>query len=688
MDVQAKGPVAGSAAVYDPEKRSLLMESPLGRANVILTAVRGVEAVSAPFRFDIEFATSKPVDQVSDLLGQPVTLWLCNEKERDRRPVNGLVSRLSGPAPGPRGLRIWRAELVPRLAFLGYSADCRIFQNKTVPEILTTVFKDHGLDDFEIKGLLGAYPQVDYCVQYRESAFDFASRLMEHVGLFYWHEHADGAHKLMISDNANWLPAALDGKAVLSRRAQFPDIVSLANDYAFRPGKWALSDYDFKSPAMSLHTDAPTVIGRPAMKRHEMFDYPGHYTGLAEGGALARVRMECEEAGYQRLSGEGRRARFCAGHKLEIAADDREALELPAKLLLLEVRHDASDRTQLTEDAAPPRYGNTFIALPGSVPFRPERRTPKPHMRGIQTAVVMGPSGETIHTDRYGRVKVRFFWDRNPAGNSDEHRSCWLRVSQAWADGGFGAVHLPRVGQEVIVDFLEGDPDRPIITGRVYNGDKAHPYDLPAHKTRSGFRTSSVDGVGYNELRFEDQGGQEEVHLHAQKDLTGKVLHDHTHDVGHDQMTSVGNNQTTNVSGDTTHMTANTYTQQASSNVTIADTAKSTFGTALATIQSSTTMAEESIALTGVSTAVTGEAMAVTGQSGAIVGNALAINAFVTALNGVNTALNAIAITVNGVAMATNGVNIGVDGIGLSTCALDLTENEASVTTTDLTAVV
>lgn len=679
---------AGGAA-FSQKDRSLTLDSPLGEQNVLLTEVRGVEAISTPFHFDIEFATSHKNEDVTDLLGKAVTLWLCHEKDADRRPVNGLVRRLSGPGPGPHGFRMWRAEIVPRLAFLSYSMDCRIFQHKTIPDILKDVFEDHGLTSHDIKGLTGTYPKLDYCVQYRETALDFVSRLMEHVGLYYWHEHQNDEHKLVISDNVHQAPAALDGTAKLQRTTQFCDIDSLANEYAFRPGKWTMTDYDFKSPSLSLLADTSTNINHPGMKRYEMFDYPGTHSDRSGGSALTRVRMEHEEAEYQRLTGKGRRALFAGGSTVDIGQDDRDALELPDKLLLTEVRHHATDRTQVSEGAAAPTYDNEFVAIPAKTPFRPERRTPKPFVRGIQSAVVMGPPGEPIHTDKYGRVKVRFFWDRNPADNSDEHRSCWLRVSQSWADGGFGAVHLPRVGQEVIVDFMEGDPDRPIITGRVYNGDKSHPFNLPAEKAKSGFKTKSLNGSGYNQISMDDTDGAEQVLLHAAMDLLHEVENDMKTIVNNNQDTTVANNQVSNVGGSVTTNIGGASTTDigavSTTNIgadSITDIAGASFTNIVGA--STTNVVGASMSLLGggsmtviptMSLGLTGQSLGVTGQDTSIVGQSMSINAMSTSIIALAQSLNVISMAASGVSISYTGVAVALNGLNLGGSLVNITQD-------------
>jgi type VI secretion system secreted protein VgrG len=534
---------AGSSLDYVQSGRLMGLDSPLGHDNVIVTELRGEDAISSPFRYEIAFATSKSGAEVKKLLGQKVTLWFGRTPDADQRPMNGLVRHLSGPAPGPRGFTVWRAVVVPQLAFLGFTQDCRIFQQQSVLDILRAVFAAHGLDQYEFRGLMGHYTPLDYCVQYRETSLAFVSRLMEQVGLFYWHEFTGTTHTLVITDSNLPAQPALHDPLRLPGQSGFPDVESLTGDYDFRPGKWTLTDYDFTSPTKVLTSDTPTVITEPAMTAYEMFDFPGQYLEPEDVSTQTRLRIEHEEMRFHTLSGTGHRAVFDAGLTVELEAADAGRLDVKGKLLLTAVWHEAADWTFVNSDGPAAYYKNRFEAIPAEHPYRPAQKTPEPTVKGVQCAVVVGPPGEYIYTDEHGRVKVRFFWDRNPFGNPDENRSCWLRVSQAWADGKFGSVHLPRIGQEVIVDFLEGDPDRPIIMGRVYNGDNMHPYDLPASKTQSGFKTQSVPpNGGWNEMRTEDMAGSELFYMRSQKDHTHDVLNDHTHNVGHDHHHNVGNN--------------------------------------------------------------------------------------------------------------------------------------------------
>jgi len=593
MNDQMSGP-ASSAADYANDKRFLKIKTPLGADAVLLTQVKGVDQISKPFLFRIEFVTLLSDAKILTLLGQIVTLFLCNtETLPGGRPVNGLVRKLSGPPNYIRGYRTWRAEIVPQLDFLGFTADSRIFQNMSVIDIITDIFQIHGLIQYQFRSLAGTYPTLDYCVQYRETALNFVSRLMENVGLYYWHEHTASSHVLVIADTVSAAKPATSEPLYSTAVDELGEIFSLQSDYAFRPGTWTLKDYDFETPTDPLLETAPTVINEPPMTQYEVFDYPGGYDDAALGTSLVRTRIEYEESQYHQLHGTGRAALFDAGRDFSVytpdastvstvgtngqdsqnffgpqgdpnasnLTDDETDGEVLETFFLLRVEHSASDLTHVSEDAPEPHYSNSFKVLPANMVFRPERVSRRPFVQGPQTAVVTGPPGEQIYTDEYGRVKVRFHWDRNPDADPDEQSSCWLRVSQIWANNSFGGIHIPRVGEEVIVGFMEGDPDRPIITGRVYNGDNQVPYALPANKTQSGIKSQSVPTGGSNEFRFEDKQGSEEVWLHAQKDFNRQIEND--------ENATISGMLTETVTGAVTETYQDTLTQNVTNSITI-----------------------------------------------------------------------------------------------------------------------
>jgi type VI secretion system secreted protein VgrG len=400
----------------------------------------------------------------------------------------------------------------PRLWLLTKTQDCRIFQNKSVPDIVKAVLNEHGVTDID-DALSGTYAAREYCVQYRETAFDFVSRLLESEGIFYYFVHSESAHTLVLADDgANYPAGPADLKIALTEtgEARTDMLAECAIEVQVTSDQSKLDDYNFETPSTDLlgvasgDTSALTV-----------YDYPAGRTTQSDVEALANKRVELLELPRLLLRAEANNAAIRPGHSIQVS--DHARTSANAKYVVRTVSHQATQET----------YSNRFDAFPSDTPFRPDRRTPAPRIHGCQTALVVGKSGEEITTDQYGRVKVKFHWDQ--AAASDETSSCWVRVAQAWAGKQFGAFFVPRIGQEVVVSFLEGDPDQPIITGSVYNAKQTVPYALPDNQTRSLVKTnSSKGGGGSNEICFEDKKDEEDLYIHAQKDMHVTVLNDQT----------------------------------------------------------------------------------------------------------------------------------------------------------------
>ena len=382
---------------------------------------------------------------------------------------------------------------------------------------------------------------------------------MEHEGIFYFFRHEDGKHTLVMADLIGAYQDCPENHVEYSPGSLAPNhITSWEHQYEFRSGKWTRTDYNFQMPSTNLLTSTGTMINLPDAKKYEIFDYPGEYFLEAEGEPVTKVRMEEEEAGFDVATGSSQCCTFtpCGKFTLEghgVAAEN-------STYVITSIQHSATE-TSYGSSAAGSSYSNVFTCIPASVTFRPPRTTPKPMVQGPQTAVVTGPGGEEIYVDKYGRVKVQFFWDRK--GKKDENSSCWIRVAEQWAGKNWGFVCNPRIGQEVIVDFLEGDPDRPLITGRVYNAEQMPPYDLPGNMTQSGIKSRSSKGgspANYNELRFEDKKGSELITLHAEKDQSIEVEHDEAHWVGNDRTKTIDRDETTHVKRDRTETVDNNET--------------------------------------------------------------------------------------------------------------------------------
>lgn len=531
--------------------RPFAVTTPLGPDALVLRAMSGAEALSEPFALELDLASERRDVAAKDLLGQRVTVEL--RLAAGSRYWNGLVTRFSqADVVGGRYFG-YRATLRPWLWFLSYRRGCRIFQRQTVPEIVKAVLRESGFSDIEDR-LNGSYPAREYCVQYRESDLAFVSRLMEQEGIYYFFAHDAAKHTLVLADGYGSHRKAKGYAQVpyfprdpgARRERDYLDALALSQEV--RPGRFALRDYDFERPTADLETRLAQPRGYP-LGDLEVFDYPGLYTQKPEGEGLLRVWAEELQALEERVEGGGNAAGLEPGGLFELTGHPRQAWN--REYLVVSVEHTLGPQEyEAGAGGGGEPYRCRLVAADSRRPFRAPRATPRPTVRGPQTAVVVGKAGEEIWTDRHARVKVQFRWDRQ--GQQDESSSCWVRVAQLWAGKGWGGLHIPRIGEEVIVEFLEGDPDRPIVTGRLYNGDQAPPYELPGQATRSGVRTRSSkqgDASTFNELRFEDRKGEERVYLHAERDFERVVENDDTLKVGFDkqdrgdQRVEVFNNQ-------------------------------------------------------------------------------------------------------------------------------------------------
>jgi len=539
---------------YTQDHRLLAIQTPLGKDVLLLRSLKGHEGISQLFHFDAEFLSENHSIAFKDIVGKQVTITLAHAGS-DKRYWNGYVSRFVC-ASRDDNFSYYHAEIVPWLWFLTRTADCQIFQQKTIPEIVKAVFQNHGFQDFQ-DNTQATYPQREYVVQYRETAFNFVSRLMEEYGIFYYFEHGQSSHKLIMADKPS-----VHKNCPVQYKVRFdhsPNVIVWDEDLVrswlveeeLRPGKYALTDYNFQTPNTSLMANIQTVDEIGGNTNYEIYDYPGIYTKKSEGDDTTKVRMQEEETLHQIVAGTGNCRSFASGYKFHLDGHSRR--DMNGDFLLTEINHFASvgESYVSARENKDENYTNEFKCIPLDVPFRPQRLTPKPIVQGPQTAVIVGPSGEEIYPDKYSRVKVQFFWDR--LGKRDENSSCWIRVSQPWAGKVWGAINIPRIGQEVIVEFLEGDPDRPIITGRVYNADQMPPYALPDNMTRTTFLTRSSKGgsaSNFNELRFEDKKGDEQIFMNAEKDMDWRVEKESREYVGANRHLIIKSSQFESVDGD------------------------------------------------------------------------------------------------------------------------------------------
>jgi type VI secretion system secreted protein VgrG len=536
---------------YRQDNRLIAIATPLGDDVLLLQGFTGHEGISRLFSFHLDLLSEKDSVSFKDIVGQNITIAV-TLADQSQRFFNGFVSRFAQSGADARFIH-YQMEVVPWLWFLTRIADCRIFQNMTIPDIVQKVFQSRGFSDFK-SSLTATYGPREYCVQYRETDFNFVSRLMEQYGIFYYFEHENGKHTLVMADSAS-VHQPCPGQATAQYNQaggglDADDVVTGWNmEQELRTGKYSLADYNFETPGANLMASETTVDEVDGNTNYEIYDYPGEYINQSQGIALSKIRMQEEEASHLVVGGSSICRAFTSGYRFNL--EDHYRDDMNASYILTEIEHVASEGGSYiaTGGGSGESYSNHFTCIPATVPFRPPRTTPKPFIQGPQTAQVVGKSGEEIWVDKYGRIKVQFYWDR--AGKSNESSSCWIRVSQPWAGNGWGAMWIPRVSQEVVVSFLEGDPDRPIITGRVYNAEQMPAYALPDEQTKSYLKSnSSKGGGGFNEFRFEDKKGEEQIFLHAEKNLDVRVKNNEYETVSKDLNLVVEQNRLEHVKND------------------------------------------------------------------------------------------------------------------------------------------
>jgi len=552
------------AIEYTQEGRLLNISTTLGTTELLLEKFAGTEALSTPFEFRVTLLSTNFSVDMKSLLRTPATVnlyladgtvrsWnaifrtIAQAKEGDElEPETANKGAMASPS---RDLAAYDAVLVPKAWFLSLDSDCKIFQNMSVPDIVGKVLKDKGISDYSFR-TNGTYPTREYCVQYRESTLNFISRLLEEEGIFYFFEHTDSKHTMVFADKSSLLPTC-PGQATASYSAEQmgwvgegeEGVATLERIEAAHTGKIAHTDYFFEKPTLNL-------MATLADDNEEAYDYPGKYIDLDNGDRYARIRLEEREAWQFVVNGSGRCRAFRSGCNFKLK--DHYRSDTNQDYFLTSVTHTAYDSTYRPHKQKSHYYVNTFAAIPKTVPYRPPRKTMRPTVKGMQSALVVGKSGEEIWTDKYARVKVQFYWDR--LGKKNEDSSCWIRVSQSWGGKSWGWITIPRIGQEVLVDFLEGDPDRPIIVGRVYNADQMPPYTLPDNQTQSGIKSRSSKGGGsdnFNEIRLEDLKDSEMFTMHAEKDMETFVEHDDTQTVQNNRTITVQGTHTETITKDT-----------------------------------------------------------------------------------------------------------------------------------------
>jgi type VI secretion system secreted protein VgrG len=526
---------------YTQEGGLFKIDTPLGKDVLLLRGFKGTESISRLFRFELDLLSENSSISFPDIVGKNVTISL-KQPDESYRYLNGVISRFAQHATEEQ-FTAYSAEMVPWLWFLTRNVDCRIFLNKSIPDIITKVFNDLGFNDYT-NSLQGSYDPREYCVQYRESDFNFVSRLMEQYGIFYFFKHQQGKHTLVLADSPTAHSSCPGQSSVryvtVSGGPQEDVITGWQIEQELRTGKYSHTDYNFQTPSTSLMASEPTVYDVGGNSKFEIYHYFGEHLTKGAGQSLSKIRMEEEEAGHLVAHGTSQCRMFVSGYKFTLEEHPRK--DMNTDYVLTEIQHTAvTDAYPSSRPAEGESYSNTFTCIPLSVPFRPLRVTGRPKINSLQSAIVIGPSGEEIYTDQFGRIKVMFPWDRLGSGTA------WARVSQVWAGNNWGAMFLPRIGQEVLVDFMEGNPDYPVIVGRVYNAEQMPPGTLPDNQNISGFRSHSTKGGGdhdANVLTFDDTKGSEVFYMRAQKDMAVRVENDDDLKVFNDQTITIHNNRT------------------------------------------------------------------------------------------------------------------------------------------------
>lgn len=561
--------------------REASVSTPLAEDVLLFERMSGTEQLGRLYQYRVRMLSLKRDLKIADILGQSLSVHL-DLPSGGKRHFNGVVTRFARLGD-ESGMCRYEAVVHPWLWLLTRSSNCRIFQDKTIVDIVKEVCGHPcygGLVDLDVGALTGSYGAVPYCVQYRETDFNFVCRLLESVGIYFYFTHAADKHTMVLADSYS-AHEDLPGYATLQFGGEHArDVVDRDAIFSWnaageiQASSYSLNDFDFEKAAAStsgglrVKSAVAAAFEQPA---YELYDYPGGYVLAADGTSLARGRMERVHGQCEEISADTNARGVFAGGLFTLTGHQSEAQN--RAYLVTAANYDIVGDDYASGGDRPIEFKCDFKAIGKEHSYRAPASIVKPVVQGLQTAMVVGKAGEEIWTDKYGRVKLRFHWDRD--GEDDENSSCWVRVAQGWAGKGWGAMFLPRIGMEVVVSFLEGDPDRPLVTGCVYNSDTLPPYSLPADQTKSTIKSNtSKGGGGYNEIRFEDKKGSEEVYMQAEKDFlrvvknndtlkvgfekadkgdqTISIKNDQATDIGHDQKLEIGGDQSETVTGNQT----------------------------------------------------------------------------------------------------------------------------------------
>ncbi len=535
----------------------------LGKDTLLLAAFSGTESISDTFEFKVEVLSENLELTAEQFVAKVCTLTV---NSKIKRYFNGYVSHVSIGEVTTNKLREYTFTMVPWLWFLGKTNNHRIFQEKNTKEIVTQIFKDLGFNDFDFKAEGGQ--KREYCIQHNESDLNFVSRLLEEDGIAYYFKHDDKKHTLVLVDQQNAYEECAHTNVQYAKGSIGSDTESQINvwkhQHDFQKGQWTLNDYNFKEPDKSLIANTKTNSQFANNTKFEHFVYPGFYD-TRSGNEITKMRMDAEEAGINKVNAESNCSSFYAGGKFKLAKHAIKSEK--GSYIITHITHTASDSSYKAGGEGGSSYHNKLECIPADVHFRPSLAHPRPVMKGPQSAIVVGPAGEEIYIDEFGRIKVQFIWDRE--GKKDENSSCFIRVMQSWAGNQWGTSFIPRIGHEVIVNFLDGDPDRPLVTGSVYNGKNKPVY---SSKTQSGIKTRSTKKAtaeNFNELRFEDKKGSEQIYVHAEKNLDTRVENDETLTVDNDRTKIIKRDENSTIENDRNKTVNNNQTEEIKKNKTI-----------------------------------------------------------------------------------------------------------------------
>jgi type VI secretion system secreted protein VgrG len=533
------------------DTRLARLDTPLGKDVLVLIRFDGHEGLGELFEFRIDALSEKEDVDFDKAIGRACSVTYKSHRGTER-VFNGILVEAEWLGIKDH-FQSYRLVLRPWTWLLSRTSDCRIFKEMKAPDIIKKVFQDRGFSDFDLR-LKESYPTLEYCVQYRETDLAFVTRLMEHHGIYYFFEHSADKHIMVLADaksshqaipNCSKLPFIRFGEA---NKDDVEHVVYWSSQRRFRTGKVTFNDYDYLKPSADLMSE---VKGSAGYNKSDMeqYDYPGKYKERNDGEKYAKVLLEAEQSLDRRRYATGDASNLFPGGLTTLEKHSKDNDEY----LVVRSSHTINNqpyRSSLAE-GRDEIYSGSYEFLPSSRPFRTQIVTPKPRIYGVQTAKVVGQEGEEIDVDEHGRILVEFHWVRADKDSGKKKPSRRVRVAQVWSGKQWGGQMIPRIGMEAVVEFVEGDPDRPLVIGTVYNGEYKVPYDLPANKTQSGLKSDSSKGHGgYNEFMFEDKKGQEKIGLHAQKDLDLVVLDTETREIGQSHMKPGPSRKTTLMRGD------------------------------------------------------------------------------------------------------------------------------------------